>query len=926
LTSRSDPVFGAIDVPRFIGEALNMRSPTAAFTLAKITRMLRVSRCPIVTGLLFVISTTANIAAETFAPPRFRLGTDARPLGCALDLVIVPEHSNFTGHAMIELKLERRTSILWLHATNLNLEHAYAEAKGVKISIRVETNANQYVGFGFERPVGPGRARLHIAYHGRMYDQQVGGGSFLEGNGGLLRRQQGGDWYASTFLAWTCARRVFPCFDEPSFKIPWQVTLHVKREHLALANAPAISEIDEPGGMKCVRFAQTQPLPSYLVAFAVGPFDVVSLGKVGRKGTPVRIITPRGRTGEAAFAAQCVPAWFRMVEDYCGVPFPYDKLDHVTVPWQPAHGMENAGLITYSDEVQLAPQETADFQGFCADVSAHELTHQWFGDLVGIPWWDEAWFKEAFALFIGRKILHQWRPVQHKSPVEVSTRWFPIDGRLGRTNGLRQPIKTETDIFNALDSASVNQVMGMLTMFEGWLGERTFQKSVQRFLQQYAGRTATLVDFAKIMSAVSRQDLVPAFSTFLDQPGVPLVKIDLKDGAKGQSILVLAQERYRAVGSARLPECTWRIPIRLRYEAGGKEKRLSVLLNGPHMEVALDSAPKWVLVNEGATGFYRVGYPRFLLHRLLYEHREHLSATERLGLVEDLRASIISGQLLLGEALALLPELLKDSEPLVVTEAAKILESSRDLVPEPLRINYQRFVRTAITPNLHGARWQASSSESDASRQLRLARLGLMANQGEEQSLIDDARRQAVAWLADRTSLEGDAVPVVLGVAGRYGDHALLEQFISEAKKTTNTTDHSQLFTAIGSCRDPGLLNSLLLALAAKEYPPGDAYDLLEAACYQPENHHLIYEFVKQHFDAVMAALPEDERSWSLTMIVQGFSDAEHRADVARFLKGKDSIISGGALAVAQLLEGIDLACAFRSFHHQNVENYLKTQ
>jgi alanyl aminopeptidase len=616
------------------------------------------------------------------------------------------------------------------------------------------------------------------------------------------------------------------------------------------------------------------------------------------------------------------------LEDYCGLPFPYDKLDHVTVPWQPAHGMENAGLITYRDKVQLAPtnQQTLEFQWLCADVSAHEMTHQWFGDSVGIPWWDEFWLKEAFALFISRTMLHQWKSVQHKSPGEATTTWFPIDGRLGSTNGLRQPIKTEADILKAYNSASVAQVMGMLTMFEDWLGERTFHESVQRFLQQYAGRTATAAAFAKTMSAVSRQDLAPAFSTFLDQPGAPLVKVDLKDGVRGHSILVLAQERYRAVGSARLPECTWRIPIRLRYEAGGKEKRLSVLLNGPHMEMALDSAPKWVLVNEGATGFYRVAYPRFLLHRLLYEHREHLSATERLGLVEDVRASIISGQLLLGEALALLPELLKDSEPLVVTESAKILESSRELVPEPLRINYQRFVQTAIAPNLPRARWQGSSVERDASRQLRLALLGLMANQGEEQSLIDDARRQAVAWLADRTSLEADAVPVVLGVAGRYGDRALLEQFTSEAKKTTNTTEHSQLFTAIGTCRDPGLLNSLLLALVAKEYPPGDAYDLLEAACYQPENHHLIYEFVKQHFDAVMAALPEDERSWSLTMIVQGFSDAEHRADVGHFLKDKDSLISGGTTAPAQLLEGIDLACAFRKFHQQSVENYLTRQ
>jgi alanyl aminopeptidase len=288
-----------------------MRSPIGTPTSAKGTLTLRRSLCPIITGFLLFISTTTRITAETSPPPSLRLAGDARPLRCALDLLVVPEHSNFNGNVIIELKAARPISMLWLHGSGLTLDHAYAEARGVKVSAQVETNGNQYIGFAFERPVGPGRARLHLAYHGKMSDQQVGDGSFLEGNGGLLRRQQGADWYAATFLAWTYARRVFPCFDEPGFKIPWQVTLHVKREHLALANAPAVSEIDEPGGMKCVRFAQTQPLPSYLVAFAVGPFEVLNLGRVGRKGTPVRIITPRGRTAEAAFAAQAIPAWFR---------------------------------------------------------------------------------------------------------------------------------------------------------------------------------------------------------------------------------------------------------------------------------------------------------------------------------------------------------------------------------------------------------------------------------------------------------------------------------------------------------------------------------------------------------------------------------------------------------------------------------------
>ena len=293
-----------------------MRSPIGASTLAKKTQMIGRSMCPVIVGLLCSISTTATIAAPTPAPPELRLGTDARPLRCALDLVVVPEHSNFTGHAMIELKLARRLSTLWLHGSGLIVDQAHLEIGSSRISVRVETTGIQRLGFALERPAGPGRARLHVAYHGAISDQVRGNGTLWDGNGGLFRRQHNGDWYAATFFAPTFARLAIPCFDEPGFRIPWQVTLHVPREHMALANAPAVSEVDEPGGMKRVRFAETQPLPSYVVAFAVGPFDALDLGKFGRKGTPLRIITPRGRTSEAASAAKSLPERSRLLEDY----------------------------------------------------------------------------------------------------------------------------------------------------------------------------------------------------------------------------------------------------------------------------------------------------------------------------------------------------------------------------------------------------------------------------------------------------------------------------------------------------------------------------------------------------------------------------------------------------------------------------------
>ena len=897
------------------------RSLSARFESARIVR----GRPPwlysaVIAGLIVCYSIIDTRAAAPSQPP-FRLADAVRPLRYAVELIVRPEQDSFSGQVMIELQVTQPVSNLWLHARNLSCVETYAEAKGTRISTQWQTNGDQNVSLSFEPGLRRGRARLHVTYRGRISDRD---------QSGLLRCKEGTDWYAVTHLVPTGARCLIPCFDEPRFKVPWQITLHIHRGHRAFSNAAVVSEHEEAGGMKCVQFAETEPLPSYVVAFAVGPFETVDLGRSGRKETPLRIITPRGRTSDAAFARQAIPAWFRLVEDYCGVPFPYAKLDHVAVPKLPVPAMENAGLITCRAPILLAPpaRQTAAFQRLCAWVTSHEMVHQWFGDLVTIAWWDERWLKEAFAKLISHKILHQWSPDQFKSPGENFLDSFPIDGRFDPESGLRRPVETEAHILKTFNSDAMNRAAEILLMFEAWLGERRFQEYVRTYLRQFGGRNATAMDFARVMNRSQRQDLAPTFATFLDHPGVPLIKVLIQE-ERNRPVLVLSPVLYRALGTAAASDPPRNIPILLRYETEGRAKRGRAWLNRANTEFALQALPStlsWALVNEHAAGFYRVAYPISMLRQVLGDGSPHLSVAERLGLALDVRASVVSGDLQLGDALEILPLLLRDSDPRVVVHAANLLETAGRQIAEPLRDPYQRYVRRIVASALPSARWQTPTAETEDACRVRLTLLELLSNQGEDPVLIDEALRLAKAWLSDRNTLTEEAAPKVIAVAGRFGDRALLDRFVREAKQSTNMTHRWWLYTSLGGCRDPGLLTSLLEALVARQFEPDDASTLLEAAAGQPSNHRMIYEFVKRHFDGVMASLPDTMRSWDLRLTVENFFDLESRTDVERFLRSKDPELTGGTQAISQVLETIELACVFHEFHQRSVELFLSKE
>src|ERR1017187_5978786 len=431
----------------------------------------------------FLASSLCLLAADS---PKLRLGADIRPTRYAVDLTAVPAAATFSGVIDIDVVLAKPVSLVWLNANDLivlqatvNSQPAVPEpAGGDSIPLRLPAAL----------PAGP--ARIHIVYQGKIS---------ANSSAGIFQGEDAGTPYLFTQFEALDARRTFPCFDQPDFKTPWQITLHIRQTDKAFSNTPQVSETVEPNGMKRVVFAETKPLPSYLVAFAIGPFDVVDAGNADRNHVPVRIITPRGKAGQAKYAAQVTATIVDRLEDYFGVPYPYEKLDEVAVPLTFGFGaMENAGLVTYGQTILLADPATDSInrQRTYASVAAHELAHQWSGDLVTTAWWNDIWLNEAFATWMSSRILAEWQPDWNTRLTDLETKFGAMaSDSLVTARQIRQSIEAKDDIANAFDGITYEKGAAVIRMFEVWIGERQFRSGVTGYLKHYAFRNATANDF-----------------------------------------------------------------------------------------------------------------------------------------------------------------------------------------------------------------------------------------------------------------------------------------------------------------------------------------------------------------------------------------------------------------------------------------------
>jgi alanyl aminopeptidase len=866
-------------------------------------------------------------APQAEAPaPTLRLPGDVRPTGYTAELTLDPKTPAFQGVVELTLDVVKPTSVVWLHGKSLTVKEATLTQGGESLPVTPVPGGKEYLGFSAAKPLELGTAKLRVVYEGTASEKETDG---------AFRVNEGGDWYIYTQFEAIDARRVFPCFDEPAFKVPWQLTFHVPAGNVAVTNTPQLAEEARPDGGRTFRFARTQPLPSYLLAFGVGPFDFLPAADAGQKKVKTRMITPRGRAVEGTYAAQVTPEILAALEDYFGIPYPYEKLDVLAVPLL-GGAMEHPGLVTFNSRLMLSkPEEdTLGRQRGFSNTQVHELGHQWFGNLVTMAWWDDLWLNEAFATWITPRIIETWRP-GWDAPVErVDDRSGALDAdSLLTARRIRQPIESADDILNAFDGITYGKGAAVLTMTEEWLGREVFRRGIQRYMKKHGGGNATAKDFLDALSAEAGKDVTGVLGTFLDQGGAPLVTASLECGAGGAKVL-LTQQRYLRLGSKAPAPQTWRVPVCVDYEAGGKESRACTLMESERVELALTDAkacPAWVFPNAEGAGYYRMQLAGEAASKLMKSGLQKLSRAERVALMGDVRALARAGALPAAEALAMAARVANDKDRVIVEASLDVLElSSERLIPENLREDRARFVRDTYGPRARQLGFTPRKGEDEDTRLLRPRLVRLAGRDGADPRIIAEARALADKWMKDRRAVAPEMVDPVLTIAAAHGDAAFHQRLVTALREEKDRKERQHLLGALGGFRDPALAKQSMALMFEKGMDPRETIWLVFGATQNTKTQAAAFDFVREHYDRLVGdsegALLPAENAGRLAFVAGGFCGKEQRQQAADFFTERNAKAPGGPRMLAQVLESVDQCVALKEAQARSVEAFLTTR
>ena len=763
----------------------------------------------------------------------YRLPPAIRPTAQTIELRLDPSLPDYSGSTSIDITVEQASERIGIYQVAMQLEPVVLLGRdGVERPLVATSGEWDMVWLADGKPIAPGDYQLRIEFNGPYATDSMG----------MHRvRFEERDYVFTQFEAMH-ARRAFPVFDEPAFKIPFQLTINAPAGLTVVGNTP-VETHSEAEGWQRVEFMQTRPIPSYLVAYAVGPLDSVPITGMS---VPGRIYTPRGRAGEVGFVARETPKILKALENYFGTPYHYRKLDLLAVPEFAFGAMENPGLVTFrTDLLMVGDKPVGSEAARVLSVVAHELAHQWYGDLVTMRWWDDMWLNESFATWMGNRVIESVYP-QYETDLSLpQSQAYPVD-ELVTAKPVRKPIRVEDDIFEDLGLA-YNKGRSILTVVEAYAGPEVFQAAVRDYLKRYAWGNATEQDLWSVVSEHADADVSAIAARYLNQAGFPLVSVDV--------LGKVSQTRYQAVGREAPPQ-QWLVPLTVKYKQGGVIKQTFTLLDQQSGSLDIPADVEWLYPDAGANGYYRWKIDPVHFQRLVQDVGA-LANREKIALLDNSEALLNAGELSLADYLLVLNNTLADPHPLVFRPALNALEEIGD---DFIDASECRGLLTLCgpgpgwPPGRHRA-WNRQPGEAEGVTQVRPQLVSVLGQFGSNQQVHGQIGELAHKYLADPDSVPSDLGKAALGVTARHGDRKEYEAYRKAYKNSQSPGVKSNLLSSM-YFTDPGIVREHLDWSLTDAVPAGEASWGLYMASYALDDYGILYEWLDENLDALLKKLP----------------------------------------------------------------------
>ena len=855
---------------------------------------------------LIMSSALASEKPFSFKDTPGKLPKDVVPTDYAVRIVPDIDKLTFAGTETVKLNVRRRVRQLVLNALELKIEAASIDGNELpRSAIKIDTK-NELLTLALPSELPTGEHTLALRFAGII--NQQGQGLFY------MRYQEQGTGARKTMLGSqfeaTDARRFFPCWDEPVFRARFQLTAVVPENWLAVSNMPVESE-DKIAGGKEVRFAATPPMSSYLNVFVAGELESIE----SRSGpTQLRVIATKGKAEMGRYALQATGQILRYYNDYFGVAYPLPKLDQIALPGGFGGAMENWGGITYYESKLLFDPKSSseETKQDIYEVLAHEMAHQWFGDLVTMAWWDNLWLNEGFASWMGSKCTAhfnpQWEVWQRREFPRNPSRRAGIakeaamesDAR-STTHPIQQPVATEAEANSAFDDITYKKGQSFLRMLESFLGDDVFREGIRDYMAAHAYLNTTTADLWSALSDASGKPVGEIAAGWTEQPGFPVVKV--KRDQRGD--VSLTQERF-TVNFTNAPPLEWKIP--LMYAVVGETPATQLMtrkLDSIH-NIPPDRALK---LNVNGAGNYRVEYDE-ASWKLLLEALKNLGVEDRVNLLSDAWGLVQANRAPIGLYFELVEKLPASTDLAEREQIIHVLDFINRLLGDSSeQEKFQRYARSLLRPTFDAVGWETKPDEKAATANLRASLIAALGNLNDPK-VVANCRERFKAFLTNPESLAPDLRPAVFSVVGRYADEKTWNELHQLGLKTTSVEEKQNYYDALAGAIDSKLVKKSLPIALTDELPTSRAVFLVLRVARESGHPDIAWDFARANLKALLAKSDALGANTYAPSLFTFFSDDSRAKELRTY--AKNNLPAASAQEVLKALDEIRFRSEFK--------------